>query len=229
MPIEPVRPEAILFDLDGTLIDSAPDLLAALDHVRAGLGLPPGDHRRLREHVSRGAAGLLEAGLRERAESGPEAAQRLRNELLDYYAQNCWVRSEIFDGVAELLVALEDRGLPLGIVTNKIGRFADPVVDRAGWRGRFDVVVTGDRVAAPKPDPEGVLAACRRLDAAPEHTLFIGDDRRDVMAGRAAGVITIVAAWGYLPDGDDPHAWGADAVIAEPEALLRLPLWGEAA
>jgi phosphoglycolate phosphatase len=216
------RIEAVLFDLDGTLIDSAPDLLAALDHVRSGLGLPGADHSRLREYVTRGAAGLLEAGLGD----GPgDAVDRevLRDRLLDYYAENCWVRSEIFAGIEPLLDALEDRGVALGIVTNKVSRFADPVVERAGWSTRFGALITGDRVTRPKPDPEGLLAACARLEAAPERTLFVGDDLRDVQAGRSAGMPTVVAAWGYLPAGEDGGGWRADGIIRHPLELMNWP------
>lgn len=213
-------PEAVLFDLDGTLIDSAPDLLAALDHVRSGKGLPPCDHRELREHVSRGAAGLLAAGLPGWAELPESEREGAREQLLDFYAEHCWDLSAPFEGIEELLDRLQERGMHLGIVTNKISRFAEPIVARAGWADRFGCLITGDRVARPKPDPEPVLAACRALGVQPGRTLFVGDDHRDVLAGAAAGTGTVVATWGYLAADERPGDWNADALIASP---LELP------
>ncbi len=213
-------PEAVLFDLDGTLIDSAPDLLAALDHVRSGLDLPPSDHRRLREHVSRGAAGILGAGLPGWDDLSEAERDKLREQLLDFYAAHCWTRSAAFHGVEQLLDALGEQGVRLGIVTNKISRFAEPVIEHAGWAARFGCLVTGDRVVRPKPDPEPVLAACQALGATPDRVVFVGDDRRDIVAGSAAGTRTVVAAWGYVPAGERPELWRADAVIEHPAELL---------
>jgi phosphoglycolate phosphatase len=213
------RPDAVLFDLDGTLIDTAPDLLAALDHVRASFGLAPCDRARLRPWVSRGAAGLVEVGL-----PGLEAParDRGRERLLAHYAENLWVESAPFPGVDKLLAGLRGQGVALGVVTNKIERFALPALAQAGWQGLFGCVVCGDHVARSKPDPEPVSTACRALDVSPAKTLFVGDDRRDVAAGRAAGVATVVAAWGYIPHGEDIGDWSPDGVIAEPAALLEL-------
>lgn len=213
-------PEAVVFDLDGTLIDSAPDLLAALDFVRADFGLPPGDHGQLREHVSKGAAGILAAGLPGWDELTDAERNNARDRLLDFYAEHCWVHSAPFEGIEALLGRLRGQGTRLGIVTNKISRFAEPVLERAGWARDFDCLVTGDRVERSKPDPEGLLAACRELGAQPGRAVFVGDDRRDVLAGAAAGVPTIVAAWGYVPADDSPDNWNADAVIARPEQLF---------
>lgn len=213
-------PDAVLFDLDGTLIDSAPDLLAALDFVRAGFGLPPSDHATLREEVSRGAAGILAAGLPGWNDSTEAERDRARDRLLDFYAEHCWVHSFAFEGVEALLDRLKELGVPLGIVTNKISRFAEPVLERAGWAGHFGCLITGDSVARPKPDPEPVLAACRALGVRPQRTVFVGDDRRDVLAGTGAGVSTVVAAWGYVPADKHPVDWHADAVIARPQELL---------
>lgn len=215
-------PEAVLFDLDGTLIDSAPDLLAALDHVLAGYDFPLCDHRKLREHVSHGAAGLLTAGLPGWTEWPEIERDRAREQLLDFYAGHCWERSAPFEGIGEVLDRLQVQGVRLGIVTNKISRFAEPVVACAGWSDRFGCLITGDRVVRAKPDPEPVLAACQALGTNPQHTLFVGDDRRDVLAGVAARTTTVVATWGYVPAGARPEEWGADAVIATPSELLGL-------
>ncbi|QOC21129.1 HAD-IA family hydrolase [Wenzhouxiangella sp. AB-CW3] len=210
---------AVLFDLDGTLLDSAPDLLATLDRLRAGLGLPPSDHAALRHHASRGAAGLLQAGLGERADIDEE---QLREKFFDDYERNLWLHTRAFEGVTALLAALGRSGIPMGIVTNKISRFAEPILVHAGWESMFDCLVTGDRVARPKPDAEPVLTACRVLDVAPEQVMFLGDDRRDVDAGRAAGAGTAVATWGYIPPGEKPRQWGADALLARPADLLDM-------
>lgn len=215
-------PEAVLFDLDGTLIDSAPDLLAALDHVLGGLGQPASDHAALREHVSRGAVGLLAAGVPDWPRFSDAERDRCRERLLDFYEGHCWNDSAPFPGIEGLLSSLSERKISLGIVTNKISRFAEPVVERAGWSDRFGCLVTGDRVRRPKPDPEAVLKACDTLGVRPERTLFLGDDRRDVQAGGAAGTGTAVAAWGYIPAGDRPEEWGSDRIVHAPEQLLEL-------
>ncbi len=207
---------AVLFDLDGTLIDSAPDLLAALDRARDRLGLPAGDHAALRHHASRGAAGILTAGLPERSDLDMEA---IKQQFLDDYAAELWCRTRPFSGIEQLLARLADAGRALGIVTNKISRFADPVLEQAGWEERFACLVTGDRVRRPKPDPEPVQMACQAIGVVPERVLFVGDDRRDVEAGLAAGTMTAVAAWGYIDPCENPLEWGADLLVESPDAL----------
>ncbi len=216
---------AVLFDLDGTLIDSAPDLLAALDRARARLGLPGGDHEALRHHASRGAAGILAAGLADRSDLDME---HIKRQFLDDYAAELWCRTRPFSGIERLLAMLAEAGRPMGIVTNKISRFADPVLEHAGWNGRFGCLVTGDRVARPKPDPEAVWLACRTLDVDPGQVLFVGDDRRDIEAGLAAGTMTAVAGWGYIDPRENPRDWGADMLVWSPEELwAALHLEGE--
>ncbi|QKK02511.1 MAG: HAD-IA family hydrolase [Pseudomonadota bacterium] len=211
--------KAVLFDLDGTLVDSAPDLLSALDHVLARLGRPPCSRPALRHFASRGALGLLEAGL---PDVGDTERQRLRQPFLDFYARHLWRESRPFEGIDDLLEALGRAGIPIGVVTNKITRFAAPVLNHAGWTERIACLVTGDRVARPKPDPEPVRLACRLLLVDPADVVFIGDDQRDVEAGQAAGVTTIVAGWGYLDPAVDPDSWGADAFAASPSGLAAL-------
>ena len=217
MPQSPLA--AVLFDLDGTLIDSAPDLLYALDRMLSGMGLPASDHAALRHYASRGAAGILEAGMPVGHDLDRE---QLKQDFLDVYADNLWRRTRPFSGIEDLLDQLTSAGLHLGIVTNKASRFADPVIDHAGWNDRFGCLVTGDRVSRPKPDPEPVLAACQALGVEPSGTLFIGDDRRDIEAGRAAGTRTAVAEWGYIEPGSNPSGWGADLMLASPGSLSDL-------
>ena len=216
-----MRPErrlaAVLFDLDGTLADTAPDLLGALERLRERLGLPAIDTRPLRCVVSRGAQGILEAGLPEFDEDERESH---RAAFLDDYAARCWDASRPFDGVPETLDRLESLGLPWGVVTNKIARFAGPVVEAAGWQGRAGCLVAGDTVSRGKPAPDPVLHACRLLEVEPADTLFVGDDRRDIEAGRAAGTATAAALWGYVPDDEDPTEWRADLRLTSPAALM---------
>jgi N-acetyl-D-muramate 6-phosphate phosphatase len=209
-------PRAVLFDLDGTLVDSAPDLIGTLLHLRAERGLPPVEVAALRPMASRGALSLLEAGFG--SESGIDPAS-LREAFLEHYAANLWVQSRPFDGIQELLELLKSDAVALGIVTNKVESLAVPLLEQAGWSKLFDCLIAGDSTPKSKPDPQPVLEACLRLGVSPEQTLFIGDDLRDIRAGRAAGTCNIVAAWGYLPAGESGHEWGADAVIAHPAQL----------
>ncbi len=209
---------AVLFDLDGTLIDSAPDLLYALDQILARLDLPRSNHEILRHHASRGAAGILEAGL---PVGHDFDSDDLKRDFLQIYAENLWRQTRPFADIDELLDVLVAKDIKLGIVTNKISRFADPVLRHADWEQRFGCMITGDRVTAPKPDPEPVLAACQALCVSPRETLFIGDDRRDVEAGRAAGTLTAVAEWGYIEPGCDPATWRADLSLASPLLLMQ--------
>jgi len=214
---------AVLFDLDGTLADTAPDLVGTLLELRRRRGLGGLDEAELREHATRGAIGLLEAGFKDI--DGIEPSE-LRQEFLDHYADHLWVRSRAFPGVDAALARLADAGLGLGVVTNKVEALAQPVIERAGWIRRFGCLIGGDTLTRSKPDPAPVIEACRRLGVTPSEAVFVGDDRRDVLAGQAAGVRTVVARWGYLPSGEDGTTWGADAVIDradELDAFLGLP------
>ncbi len=210
---------AVLFDLDGTLVDTAPDLAGTLNHLRLARQLAVIDEAELRPLVTRGAAGLIEAGF---GELPARQADLLRKEFLEHYRANLWVRSCVFPGIDALLDQLNKSGLALGIVTNKIESLAAPVVNQAGWHHLFGCLVAGDTMDRAKPDPLPVAEACRRLNVAPSQTLFVGDDRRDVLAGQAAGCATVVASWGYIDDPDTVAAWNADAVISHPSELLRL-------
>ncbi len=210
-------PRAVLFDLDGTLADTAPDLVAAVARLRQRLGLPEIDLSHLPPLAGRGAVALMSAGLAEL-----DAAQRdpLRAQYLDDYRDNCWDRSRPFDGVPALLERLMAMGLSIAVVTNKLRALAEPVIERAGWSGRVAVLVAGDDAARPKPAPDPVERACRLLGVATGDAVMVGDDRRDVEAGRAAGCRTVAAAWGYFGPDEDPAEWGADALIRRPIDLL---------
>jgi phosphoglycolate phosphatase len=212
----------VLFDLDGTLADTAPDLIGALERLRARLGLPIIDTSPLRNVASRGAVAILERGLPELDEQAREA---VRGKYLDDYRERCWEASRPFDGIPELLDALDAAGIPWGIVTNKLEGLARPVVAGAGWTTRLGCLVGGDTAARPKPAADPVLSACRALGVDPAVTVFVGDDERDVLAGRAAGTATVAASWGYIPDGARVAGWGADAIAATPaEVSERLGL-----
>ncbi len=211
--------KAVLFDLDGTLVDTAPDLIGTLMALRERSGLPALESGQFRHHASRGAAGLLEAGFADQPAADLAA---LRTDFLAHYQSNLWVRSQAFECMEEVMAALSGAGLKLAVVTNKPGFLTAPLLDSAGWTDRFACVIAGDTVAHAKPHPEPVMEACRRLALEPARCLFIGDDRRDVEAGRAAGVVTAVAGWGYLPPDEDSGEWGADWHFAEPADLLGL-------
>ncbi len=220
--IEATNPQAVLFDLDGTLVDTAPDLVATLMHLRTLHGLEPLDEQAFRSHASRGALGLLEVGFADQAGFDPGS---LRQQFLDHYAANLWVRSRPFEGIEALLCSLKAEGVALAVVTNKIASLALPVIESAGWQTHFRVVVAGDTTANPKPSADPVIEACRRLGVDPASALMVGDDRRDVLAGRSAGTATLVAGWGYLPVDEDPGKWGADGVISTPSQLQQyLPM-----
>lgn len=198
---------AVLFDLDGTLADTAHDLIAAVNRVRAHIGLPPADPAGLRPHASRGAAGLMERGL---PELSPDQREPWRQLFLDHYRANCWHLSRPFPGIEALLDRLEAAGIQWGVVTNKLECLTRPILEQAGWLDRAGCVICGDSTTAPKPAPDPVRAACARLGVAPAEVVFIGDDRRDVDAGSAAGSATGVALWGYIEPGEQPRSWAAD-------------------
>lgn len=209
-------PEAVLFDLDGTLADTAPDLIAALERLRGELGLPRIETGGLRVHAGRGAIAILEGGLPELGQAERDA---FRARYLDDYESRCWDASRPFDGMPEFLDRLDAAGVPWGVVTNKLERFARPVLEQAGWAGRIGCLVAGDTTGRAKPAPDPVLAACSALGANPRRVSFVGDDERDVIAGRAAGTRTVAALWGYIQSPEKVPGWGADVLAEAPAAL----------
>lgn len=212
----PQRIDGVLFDLDGTLLDSAPDLAAALDALCGERGVAPPPYPAVREVVSRGARAVLRRGF---PAAEDEAIAALLPRYLDLYADVLGAATRPFDGVEALLSTLEGCGVQWGVVTNKPGFLTAPLLQRLGLAQRAAVVVSGDTLAVKKPDPAPVLHACTQIALDPRRCLFVGDDLRDVEAGRAAGAYTVAAAWGYL-DGGDPHAWNADAVAHAPTDLI---------
>lgn len=184
----------VLFDLDGTLLDSAPDLVGSLNHVRVSEGLEQLPVEDMSPHASKGALGLLHAGM---PATDDETLERWRLRFLAHYAQNSYRDSTLYDGVTETLEFLARSGMPWGIVTNKVESLTLPLVERIGWRGSVGCVVCGDTLALSKPHPEPVLLACSMIRVDPSQVLFVGDDVRDVEAGLAAGTLTAAAQYGY--------------------------------
>lgn len=214
----PATVEGVLFDLDGTLIDSAVDLYDALLVQCAEEGVVAPDYAVVRDVVSRGSSAILLRGFPDRDEA---ARKVLVPRYLELYQRVMARRTQAFDGIDEVLAGIEACGLRWGIVTNKPGFLTDELVQRIGWDKRACAVVSGDTLPVKKPDPAPVLLACKRGGLTPERCLFVGDDHRDIKAGAAAGLYTVAVSWGYL-DGGDPHEWGADAVLDHPRQLAAL-------
>jgi phosphoglycolate phosphatase len=213
--------EVVLFDLDGTLVDTAPDLAAAVNRQRRERGFAELALEALRPFASHGARGLI--GRAFGLAPGEPEYEPLRQEFFRYYEQALCVQSRLFPGMDETLDALEQQGRRWGIVTNKIARFTDPLVAALGLSERAACVVSGDTTAYTKPHPAPLLHALQVCGTAAARAVYVGDDLRDVQAGRAAGVITVVAGYGYMGDGSDGGGWGGDFVIARPQELLDLP------
>jgi N-acetyl-D-muramate 6-phosphate phosphatase len=214
-----MRPAALLFDLDGTLVDSAPDLAGAANELRAERGLPPLPLADYRPHGGSGARGMLRAGFG--LAPGDEGYEPLRLAFLERYAARLLHETALFDEVASLLAALAAAGLPLGIVTNKALHLAAPLADALGLRPPVQVLIGGDSTPHTKPHPAPLLAAATALAVPPEACVYVGDDPRDMLAARAAGMRGWAAAWGYLGVERPVADWGADAVIESPRRLLN--------
>lgn len=211
--------QVMLFDLDGTLIDSAPDLAGAANDLRALHGLPPLPHEALRPMVGTGARGMVGVAFG----VFPEDMRfvELRDAFLARYAERLLQQTQVFEAMVPVLDALDAAGLRWGIVTNKAMRFTAPLVDGLGLSGRAAVVIAGDSTPHAKPHPAPLLEAARRMNVASASCVYIGDDHRDIVAGRAAGMGTLAAGWGYLGQGEPVHAWGADGVLSSPADLLQ--------
>jgi N-acetyl-D-muramate 6-phosphate phosphatase len=211
--------KAVLFDLDGTLADTAPDLAYALNMLRASRGMPPLPLAATRPVTSHGARGLLGVGFE--IMPGDLGYDSLRDEFLALYEANLCRATSLFPGMPELLSGLEERGFPWGVVTNKLERFALPLLERLDLSARTACIIGGDTTPRSKPHPEPLLAASRKIGVEPQACVYVGDDRRDVEAGHAAGMKTVVAGWGYL-NGSDSDTWGGDWMIKNPQDLLQI-------
>ena len=212
-------PQAILFDLDGTLIDSAPDLAAAADKLRTDRGLPSIAYERYRPMAGAGARGMLQIAF----EMKPDHADydAYREEFYINYERNLTERTFAFKGVEALLAGIKAKKLRWGIVTNKSKRFTNPLVAQMPLLQGAAAVISGDSTPHTKPHPEPVLAAARIAGIDPAKCWYVGDDRRDIESGRAAGMATIAANWGYMGE-HDVSTWGADVVLDQPAQLLAM-------
>ncbi len=210
---------AVLFDLDGTLADTAPDLARALNSLLGEQGRPHVPLEVARPLTSSGARGMIQVGFGLTPES--VHYEGLKERFLELYGAAICVDTRLFPGMEELLRTLDQRGMRWGIVTNKVDRFTRPLLDALGLTSRSACIVSGDTAARPKPHPDPLLHAARTLGLEPAACVYVGDDLRDIQAARAAGMPVIAAGYGYLGDDADPHAWGADAVIDHPLETLN--------
>lgn len=208
---------AVLFDMDGTLLDTAPDFVAVCQAMRSARELPPADEQRIRDVVSGGARAMVSATFN--LEVGSEGFETLRLEFLERYRDHCAVLSKPFDGMLELLGDIEASRLIWGVATNKPVIFAEPIMQQLNLAERSSVLVCPDHVPRSKPAPDMLLLACEKIGVAPQDTLFIGDDARDIEAGRAAGCKTAAVTYGYIHPDDNPRHWGADVVVDHPLEL----------
>jgi phosphoglycolate phosphatase len=215
-------PKAVLFDLDGTLLDSAPDMAVAISRLRQAHGRAPMPLEELRPHVSRGARAMAAAAF---ADMDEAARAELIPTFLELYREELGRHCAPFDGIERLLRGLEDAGSAWGIVTNKPEWLAKPLLPMLGWAGRCGVLLGGDSLPACKPDPLPLRVAAETLRVATSECVYVGDDKRDIDAARAAGMPSVVALWGYRVDGDDPASWQGDIMVERPSDLLDLANW----
>ena len=210
--------DTVLFDLDGTLLDTAPDLAFALNRVREEHGEAPLPFARIRPVVSQGTVGLLRLGFG----LEPDGARfpALRERLLEIYREHLAVHTALFPGMSAVLDGIEALGLRWGVVTNKPGWLTEPLLQQLGLAARMACIVSGDTVTQRKPDPAPMLHACTLMGCTGGGCVYVGDAERDIQAGRSAGMRTVVASFGYIEDGHDPRTWGADAIVDTPEDLL---------
>lgn len=217
-PLPLSAPRAILFDLDGTLADTAPDLAAAVNLLRTVRGMEPSDYALLRPTASAGARGMIGVAFGLKPEDDGYLA--LRDGFFDNYQASIAVHSTLFDGIAELLAGIEQAGVAWGVVTNKPERFTNPLLPLIGL-GHAACAISGDTTAHAKPHPAPLFEAAARLGLDPRDCWYVGDDLRDIEAGHAAGMATIAAGWGYCGT-EKPLAWQADVVLNTPQQLLSL-------
>lgn len=212
--------EGVFFDLDGTLADTAPDLARAANRLLSDHGCSPMALADLRPYVSSGARGMLKAAFGITPEDPQFPA--LCEQFLAHYAAALCVDTRLFEGMPELLEALEAAAIPWGIITNKQSRFTDPLVTALSLHARACCVISGDTAARAKPAPDPLLLACERAGLSPGKCIYVGDDQRDIIAGKAAGMRTVAVAYGYLGVEHPIETWGADAVVHSPAELAQL-------
>ena len=210
--------KAVLFDLDGTFADTAPDLAASLNHARASRNLPPLPLEVLRPQASHGSRGLLEVGFG--IEPGHPDYETLRNIFLDHYERNICVHTRLFSDMAQLIGELEHRDIRWGIVTNKPHRYTLPLMKSLGYADRAACLISGDTCAHAKPHPEPMLKACQIIGVTPAQCLYLGDDLRDMRAANAAGMTGIIASYGYVSSDASIKNWNAQGSVDRPTELI---------
>ncbi|WP_312931095.1 N-acetylmuramic acid 6-phosphate phosphatase MupP [Pseudomonas sp.] len=215
-----MRLQAVLFDMDGTLLDTAPDFIAIAQAMLAERGLAPVADKTVRDVISGGARAMVCATFG--IEPDDERFEPLRLEFLERYQRDCAVHSRLFDGMDTLLDDIEKGGLLWGVVTNKPLRFAEPIMQRLGLAERSALLICPDHVKNSKPDPEPLILACATLKLDPASVLFVGDDLRDIESGRDAGTRTAAVRFGYIHPEDNPNNWGADVVVDHPLDLRKV-------
>ncbi|MGO4002593.1 N-acetylmuramic acid 6-phosphate phosphatase MupP [Pseudomonas fluorescens] len=211
---------AVLFDMDGTLLDTAPDFIAICQDMLLDRQMPAIPDKRIRDEISGGARAMVAATFMMDPES--PGFEELRLEFLERYVKGCAVHSKLFDGMGELLTDIEQARLIWGVVTNKPLRFAEPIMQQLGLAKRSALLICPDHVKNSKPDPEPLILACKMLDLDPASVLFVGDDLRDIESGRDAGTRTAAVTYGYIHPDDNPRNWGADVVVDHPLELRKV-------
>ena len=214
-----ILPRCILLDLDGTLLDTAPDLHAALNQALAQEGFEGIPLENTRPWVSHGAPGMVRNALGGQEEH--PAYERVLDRMIEDYGRNLAVRTSLFEGMEQTLDKIEHHGLSWGIVTNKRSRFTEPLLKALNLLERASCVISGDTTKHKKPHPEPLLEACRQTTMKPQECFYVGDAEKDIRAGRHAGMRTLVAAYGYLAESDNAADWLADGVLARPLDLLQ--------
>ena len=210
--------DAVLFDLDGTLLDTAPDLGAAVNHVLTSCNMAPLSDELIRRTASDGALGLLRAGFGDE-ELARRDAQGLRQQLLDYYASHLYIGTRPYPGIVEFIGWLNGQGIRWGIVTNKPAFLTEPLMAQVTELPGCGVIVSADTLPVRKPHPDPLYYACNKLDVLPGRALYVGDHERDIEAGRAAGMQTVIAGWGYIDPAMALESWQADHHFCDVEAL----------
>jgi len=210
--------KTVLFDLDGTLADTAPDLAGALNHVLKMHNQVPLPYETIRPYVSHGGAALINLGF---GKEHPEF-DVLYQQLLHYYLNNIANETTLFSGMNELLQELEEKNINWGVVTNKPAWLTDPLMEELNLTSRAVAIVSGDTLEQRKPHPAPILYACNQANSKAHECLYIGDAERDIKAGNAAGMLSIVALFGYIAESDAPDTWGAHALINHPQEIISI-------
>ena len=213
--------EAVFFDLDGTLVDTAPDMVNALQELQSANGVEPVAFELGRSHVSNGAIGLLTLAFPDELIT-PDSA--LMDDFLERYTEQVCDKSTVFEGLDDLLLTLDDAGIPWGVVTNKPTHLAMPIMDMLNLADRSACTVCGDTLPTRKPDPAPLFHACTLTDVAPEDCIYVGDALRDIEAGSNAGMATVAAGYGYITAEEDPRDWGADEFAGDSQELVQMVL-----